>query len=159
MFIRVHCGTLVVAVSSAVQSVPAELVGVPTSSKLGFCRRFVAFVAQVGTGVGTGVGLALGLALAVGEGDGGRVLLAVGVRLGSELGFGVIFGDKEGVGAVVGLRQGGDVGVPQAGDGDGVGSAARLGTDHTSWAAKRLNVMSATDSRGTRDLRSYGPIA
>lgn len=139
-----------VAVSSAVQSVPAELVGVPTDSKPGFWRRFGAFVAQVGAGVGTGVGLAVAVAVAVG--DGGRVLLAVGLAVRSELGFGVTFGDAEGVGAVVGLRHGGDVGVPQAGDGDGVGSAARVGIDHTSCAAKRLSAKSAPDSRETRDL-------
>lgn len=148
---RVHVSTLVVAVSSAVQSVPAELVGVPTDSKPGFWRRFGAFVAQVGAGVGTGVGLAV--AVGNGDGDGGRVLLAaVGLAVRSELGFGVTFGDAEGVGAVVGLRHGGDVGVPQAGDGDGVGSAARVGIDHTIWAAKRLVAMNTPDSRATRDL-------
>ncbi len=135
MFVRVHVGTCVVAVSSTSQTVPVKPVPTPTDSKPGFCTRFGAAAAQPGVAHrcrlvdAVAVGVTVGVTVTVAVGGGVLVAVAVGVGVGSAPGV------RVGVGVGVGFPVvGGTVrlGVAEAEaeglvDGDAVESEVRVG--------------------------------
>ena len=144
-----------------------------TDSKLGFCTRLGASVAQVGADVGdaasVGVGgtvrVAVGLGVGgglVGDGVGGRVSVGTGggvgvsvgggsVRVGAGVGVaGAAVGTIVGMG--VGVGHGGETGVPQIGLGDG--EAANVGTGQASCSAETPSANTSAVRGATTELRS-----